>query len=66
MSEKCKINLLNELIIILGRGVSKYKDIVINLNQNKNSRCDYLINKLIDMNIIKKVNPINQKSNVKK
>lgn len=66
MNETGKVNLLNELITIIGRGVCKYKDIVINLNQNKSSRPDYLINKLIDMNIIKKVNPINQKNNVKK
>ncbi len=66
LSETSKINLLNDLISLIGSGVNKYKDIVMRMNQNKNSRPDYLINKLVEMNIIRKVVPINHKNNSKK
>ncbi len=66
LSETSKINLLNDLISLIGSGVNKYKDIVMRMNQNKNSRPDYLINKLVEMNIVRKVVPINQKNNSKK
>lgn len=64
--ETNKITLLNDLIYIIGTGTIKYKDIVAKMNQYENSRPDYLLNKLIEMNIIRKVTPINQKNNVKK
>ena len=66
LSETNKINLLNDLIAIIGSGTTKYKDIVSKLNQYNGSRPDYLLNKLIDMNIIRKVTPINDKNNNKK
>ena len=66
LNETSKINLLNDLIYIIGTGTNKYKDIVSKINQFKLSRPEYLLNKLIDMNIIKKVNPINNKNNNKK
>lgn len=64
--ETNKISLLNDLISIIGSGTNKYKDIVNKLKQRNNVRPDYLINKLIEMNIIKKVTPINQLNNPKK
>lgn len=66
LSETQKISYLNDLIAILSRGTSKYSDIVTKLNQYKDARPDYLLNKLIEMNIIKKVVPINEKHNNKK
>lgn len=66
LSETNKIELLNDLISIIGTGTTKYKDIVSRMNQYSNSRPDYLINKLIEMNMLKKVTPINQKNNTKK
>ena len=66
LAETNKINLLNDLIGIIGSGTIKYKDIVSKLNQYNGSRPDYLLNKLIDMNIIRKVTPINDKNNKKK
>ncbi len=66
LSETNKIELLNDLISIIGSGTAKYKDIVSRMNQYNNSRPDYLINKLIEMNILKKVTPINQKNNPKR
>lgn len=65
-AETNKINLLNDLISIIGGGTTKYKDIVSKINQYNGSRPDYLLNKLIDMNIIRKVTPINDKNNNKK
>lgn len=64
--ETNKITLLNDLIYMIGTGTTKYKDIVTKMKQYENSRPDYLLNKLIEMNIIRKVTPINQKNNVKK
>lgn len=66
LSETNKIALLNDLIYTIGSGTTKYKDIVAKMNQYKNSRPDYLLNKLIEMNIVRKVTPINQKNNPKK
>ena len=66
LPETNKIELLNDLISIIGSGTTKYKDIVSRMNQFSNSRPDYLINKLIEMNILKKVTPINQKNNTKR
>ncbi len=66
LSETSKINSLNDLITIIGTGASKYRDIVSKMKQKGESRPDYLLNKLIDMNIIRKVAPINQKGNAKK
>lgn len=66
LAETNKINMLNDLICIIGSGVTKYKDIISRLNQYSGSRPDYLLNKLIDMNIIRKVTPINDKNNSKK
>ena len=63
LSETSKIELLNDLISIIGSGTTKYKDIVSKMNQYSNSRPDYLINKLIEMNILKKVTPINHRNN---
>lgn len=66
LSETNKINSLNDLITIIGTGISKYRDIVSKIKQNGESRPDYLLNKLVDMNIIRKATPINQKENAKK
>lgn len=66
LSETNKIAQLNDLITIIGSGTTKYKDIVSKMNQIKGTRPDYLINKLIELNIIRKVTPINQKNNTKK
>ena len=66
LSETNKIGALNDLIAIIGMGTSKYKDIVAKLRQIKEIRPEYLLNKLIEMNIIKKVTPINDKNNPKK
>ena len=65
LSETSKINFLNNLITIIGSGTNKYKDIVDKLKSSNNSRPDYLINKLVEMNIIRKITPINQKNNFK-
>lgn len=66
LMETNKINLLNDLISIIGSGVTKYKDIVTRMNQFNGSRPDYLLNKLIDMDILRKVCPINDKNNSKR
>lgn len=61
--ETNKISYLNEVISLLARGFNKYKDIVVNLGNTK--RPEYLLNKLVELNIIRKVVPINDKSNKK-
>ncbi len=66
LSETSKIDLLNDLISIIGSGTTKYKDVLSRMKQFNNSRPDYLINKLVEMNILRKVTPINQKNNPKR
>lgn len=66
LMETNKIGLLNDLIYIIGKGVHKYKDIISITKQNNFSRPDYLLNKLIEMDIIEKVTPINDKKNSKR
>lgn len=66
LSETNKIGALNDLIAIIGMGTSKYKDIVAKLRQIKEIRPEYLLNKLVEMNIIRKVTPINDKNNPQK
>lgn len=64
--ETKRVAYLNDLISIIGQGTYKYKDIVTKIKQNKDARPDYLLNKLIEMDILKKVVPINDKTNTKK
>ena len=66
LAETGKINNINYLISTLARGVCKYKDIVNNLSSSNISKPDYLLNKLIDMNIIRKEFPINDENNKKR
>ena len=63
--ETTKINRLNDLILFIARGKTKYSDLLSLLNQEKLTRPDYLIKKLIDMDIIEKITPINKKENKK-
>lgn len=66
LSETNKVEYLNDVISLIGSGVHKYSDIVSQIKQKKGARPDYLLSKLIDMNIIEKEAPINDKSNNKK
>lgn len=64
--ETNKIANMNSLISLIARGVNKYKDIDNNLSAMGISKPDYLLKKLIEMNIIKKTFPINDENNKKK
>lgn len=66
LMETNKIEYMNDIISLIGRGVHKYNDIASIIKQKKGARPDYLLLKLIDMNIIEKVVPINDKLNNKK
>ncbi len=63
--ETTKINRLNDLILLIARGKTKYADILSVLSQEKLTKPDYLLKKLIEMDIIEKVVPINKKENKK-
>lgn len=66
LSETNKIEYMNEIISLIGKGIYKYNDIVSIIKQKNGARPDYLLLKLIDMDIIEKVVPINDKTNNKK
>ena len=66
LSETGKIANMNFIISLISRGVNKYKDISDNLASVGISKPDYLLNKLIEMDIIKKSFPINDENNKKK
>lgn len=66
LMETSKISNLNLLIKSIADGYNKYTDIASILKQNKNSRPEYLLKKLIDMDIIETIVPINDKKNRKK
>lgn len=65
LNETKKIPELNELLAIISSGVTKYSDI-IKLTSFQIKNPDYLLKKLIDMNIILKEVPINDKNNKKR
>ena len=67
-AETSKIPAVNSVVELIGRGVTKYTDLVNGLTTKNGSKVnpDYLIKKLIDLEIIEKVVPINEKGNKKK
>lgn len=64
--ETNKIANMNHVISLIARGINKYKDIADNLSNMGISKPDYILNRLIEMDIIKKVFPINDENNRKK
>ena len=68
ISEVSKISLANSVVNIIGEGSTKYSDIVNRLTSNRSEKVnpDYILKKLIDLEIIEKVYPINEKNNKKR
>ncbi|MBO4622949.1 MAG: AAA family ATPase [Bacilli bacterium] len=66
LAETNKIANMNYLITMIARGIVKYKDLSSNMASKGISKPDYLLGKLIEMDIVKKVFPINDESNKKK
>lgn len=66
LAETSKINDMNTLINLIGKGTTKYSDILKSLSMNKGSSPAYPLKKLIEMDVIKKVSPINDKNNKKR
>ena len=68
LSETNKASLANSVVNLIGSGVNKYSDIVNRLTSGNKEKInpDYILKKLIDMEIIEKVSPINDQSNKKK
>ena len=66
LAETNKISNLNLLIKSIADGYNKYADIVAVLKQSIGYRPEYLLKKLIDMDIIETVVPINDKNNRKR
>lgn len=62
--EVSKIPMVSSLFSALARGVGKYSDLLA-ISGAKNSP-DYALKKLLDLEIVKKVAPINDKNNKKK
>jgi AAA+ ATPase superfamily predicted ATPase len=68
VAETSKVPLVNSVIELIGRGVKKYSDISQHLSSKKDAAVspDYLIKKLVDLELIEKVVPINDRNNKKK
>ena len=68
ISEINKISLANSVINIIGEGGSKYSDVVDKITSDKSSKVnpDYIFKKLINLEIIEKVAPINDVNNKKR
>ena len=66
LAETRRLGDLNAVISLVGKGVTKYSDILANLSQDQSARPTYALNKLLDMKILRKVAPINDKTNKKK
>lgn len=66
MAETTKVSLLNELLLIVISGKNKYTDINSSFASQKQSKPDYFIEKLIDMNLVEKRTPIHDKLNKKR
>ena len=65
-SETSRAGSLNDLLYIIANGYTKYKDINAIISTNNGTRPDYLVNRLIDLNIINKTSPINDLNNAKR
>ena len=64
--ETNKISNMNYVITLMSKGMKKYKDIGDSLSKVGVTKPDYLLKKLIDMDIAKKVFPINDENNKKR
>ena len=63
-----KVSLANSVLNIFSEGSTKYSDVVKKITINKNAKInpDYIFKKLINLEIIEKVAPINDANNKKK
>ena len=68
MSEINKISLANSVLNIFSEGSTKYSHVVKKITINKNAKInpDYIFEKLINLEIIEKVAPINDANNKKR
>ena len=66
LNETNKLADLNTIIELVGSGVVKYRDILARLTQDGGSSPAYALAKLQDMDILRKVEPINAKGNKKR
>ena len=68
MSEINKISLANSVLNIFSEGSTKYSHVVKKITINKNAKInpDYIFKKLINLEIIEKVAPINDANNKKR
>ena len=66
MDETNKEPMLNELLLSIISGKHKYADILAEFRAQGKGKPDYFIDKLLDMDFIKKVCPINDEDNKKR
>lgn len=65
-SETKNLPLLSQTISLIAKGKTKKSDIISTLKSKGNNRNEYLLEKLEDMDIVKRITPINDKSNNRK
>ena len=65
LNETGKIAEMNLIINLISKGVTKYSDLVGRLSKDR-IKPDYYLSKLIEMDILEKKTPINDRKNRKK
>ena len=65
-SETKNLPLLSQTISLIAKGKTKKSDIISTLKSKGNNRNEYLLEKIEDMDIVKRITPINDKSNNRK
>ena len=66
LEETSKISNFNDVIGLIARGKVKQSDLIATIKMNDKTDPKYLLNKMLDMEIIEKFVPINHKTNRKK
>ena len=66
LQETGRVNSMNSLISLVASGCAKYADIVNALSSSSSVRPDYALNKLCEMQVLRKEVPINEPNNRKR
>ena len=66
LEETSRIDNFNQAVSLIASGKRKQSDLILELKKHDNKDPKYLLNKMIEMDIIRKYTPINEKNNRKK
>jgi len=66
LAETNKVAGFNTVIELLGGGITRYSKIASRLAQDGQARPAYILSRLVDMGVLRKIEPINAKGNAKR